>query len=160
MLNAFEKGRQSIVDDLLFPGADEGRPISVRTLIENYHQPALDKAGLRRFRFHDLRHTFGSLLIQAGVPLPYVSDQMGHSSSQITADIYVHLIPGRNVGCIDRLDSLASVQPRATWAQPEASAQREEFVTGWCERGDSNPHGFTRQILSLVRLPIPPLSRV
>ena len=28
----------------------------------------------------------------------------------------------------------------------------------WCERGDSNPHGFTRQILSLVRLPIPPLS--
>ena len=29
----------------------------------------------------------------------------------------------------------------------------------WCERGDSNPHGFTRQILSLVRLPIPPLSR-
>jgi hypothetical protein len=30
---------------------------------------------------------------------------------------------------------------------------------GWCERGDSNPHGFPRQILSLVRLPIPPLSR-
>src|ERR1700687_1681226 len=30
----------------------------------------------------------------------------------------------------------------------------------WCERGDSNPHGFTRQILSLVRLPIPPLSHV
>ena len=31
---------------------------------------------------------------------------------------------------------------------------------GWCERGDSNPHGFTRQILSLVRLPIPPLSHL
>ena len=31
-------------------------------------------------------------------------------------------------------------------------------MIGWCERGDSNPHGFTRQILSLVRLPIPPLS--
>jgi hypothetical protein len=30
----------------------------------------------------------------------------------------------------------------------------------WCERGDSNPHGFPRQILSLVRLPIPPLSHV
>jgi hypothetical protein len=30
----------------------------------------------------------------------------------------------------------------------------------WCERGDSNPHGFTRQILSLVRLPIPPLSQL
>ena len=31
-------------------------------------------------------------------------------------------------------------------------------MNDWCERGDSNPHGFTRQILSLVRLPIPPLS--
>jgi hypothetical protein len=30
----------------------------------------------------------------------------------------------------------------------------------WCERGDSNPHGLLRQILSLVRLPIPPLSHV
>ena len=34
----------------------------------------------------------------------------------------------------------------------------EEPANYWCERGDSNPHGFTRQILSLVRLPIPPLS--
>ena len=33
-------------------------------------------------------------------------------------------------------------------------------VSGWCERGDLNPHGFPRQILSLVRLPIPPLSRI
>ncbi len=36
---------------------------------------------------------------------------------------------------------------------------RESFRScNWCERGDLNPHGFTRQILSLVRLPIPPLS--
>jgi hypothetical protein len=35
----------------------------------------------------------------------------------------------------------------------------ERSAEDWCERGDSNPHGFTRQILSLVRLPIPPLSR-
>ncbi len=33
-----------------------------------------------------------------------------------------------------------------------------EGLEVWCERGDSNPHGFPRQILSLVRLPIPPLS--
>ena len=32
-------------------------------------------------------------------------------------------------------------------------------VSHWCERRDSNPHGFPRQILSLVRLPIPPLSQ-
>ena len=37
--------------------------------------------------------------------------------------------------------------------------EKLRFHIDWCERGDSNPHGFTRQILSLVRLPIPPLSQ-
>jgi hypothetical protein len=43
------------------------------------------------------------------------------------------------------------------------STKRARFripASCWCERGDSNPHGVTRQILSLVRLPIPPLSQV
>ena len=35
-----------------------------------------------------------------------------------------------------------------------------EFCSHWCERGDSNPHGLPRQLLRLVRLPIPPLSRM
>jgi hypothetical protein len=38
--------------------------------------------------------------------------------------------------------------------KPQMNAKKD-----WCERGDSNPHGFPRQILSLVRLPIPPLSQ-
>jgi integrase len=165
MLEAFQAGMPSIADDLVFPG--EKGPVSVRTLSENYFLPALERANLRRFRFHDLRHTFGSLLIEAGAPLPYVRDQMGHSSIQITADKYVHLLAGRNVRFIDRLDALKDAQPNATQAQPEAQRGKgsieevrpqviEEEV--WCERGDSNPHGFPRQILSLVRLPIPPLS--
>src|SRR6185437_13105358 len=37
---------------------------------------------------------------------------------------------------------------------------RDSERGAWCERRDSNPHGFPRQILSLVRLPIPPLSHV
>src|SRR5262249_47471303 len=44
-------------------------------------------AGLGRVRFHDLRHTFASLLLQNGESLTYVKDQMGHSSIQITLDI-------------------------------------------------------------------------
>jgi len=166
MLEAFQAGRPSISDDLLFPG--EGvNPVSVRSLVENYFLPSLERAGLRRFRFHDMRHTFGSLLIQAGAPLPYVRDQMGHSSIQITADKYVHLISGRNVGFVDQLDVPTGPQQSATQAQLEANSgegsekeNRSQVVDrkAWCERGESNPHGFPRQILSLVRLPIPPLS--
>ena len=42
-------------------------------------------------RFHDLRHTCASLLIQNGMPLKSVSQWLGHSSISITSDIYVHL---------------------------------------------------------------------
>jgi hypothetical protein len=37
-------------------------------------------------------------------------------------------------------------------------ALQEKTRKEWCERGESNPHGLPRQILSLVRLPVPPLS--
>jgi integrase len=47
-------------------------------------------------RFHDLRHTFASLLLQNGESVLYVKDQMGHSSIQVTVDLYGHLIPGGN----------------------------------------------------------------
>jgi len=62
------------------------------------------KAGIRKIRLHDLRHSFGSLLIQAGASIVYVKEQMGHSSSQVTVDTYGHLIPGTNTSFVDRLD--------------------------------------------------------
>ncbi len=65
----------------------------------------LRKAGLRKVRFHDLRHTFASLLLQQGESLVYVKEQMGHSSIQVTVDLYGHLIPGGNKQAVDRLDT-------------------------------------------------------
>ncbi|MGQ9688911.1 MAG: tyrosine-type recombinase/integrase [Desulfobaccales bacterium] len=66
--------------------------------------PALAKAGLRRVRIHDLRHTYASLLIQNGESLAFVKDQLGHHSIQITVDTYGHLVPGANRQAVDRLD--------------------------------------------------------
>ena len=82
--------------------------------------PALEKAGLRKIRFHDLRHTFGSLLIQDGTSFTYVKEQMGHSSIQVTVDVYGHLVPGANIAWVDRLNAKTSPQQNATPAQPEA----------------------------------------
>jgi hypothetical protein len=122
MLEAFQAGRPSISDDLLFP-PEKANPVSVRSLVENGFLPSLERAGLRRFRFHHMRHTFGSLLIQAGASLPYVRDQMGHSSIQITADKYVHLVSGRNVSFVDQLDTAIGPQQSATQAQLEADSR-------------------------------------
>ena len=68
------------------------------------------------FLLHDLRHTFGSLLIQRGASLAYVKDQMGHSSIQVTVDTYGHLIPGSNRQAVDRLDSAIIPTPLAAAA--------------------------------------------
>jgi integrase len=64
------------------------------------------KAEVRRRRsiVHILRHTFASSLLQQGESLMYVKEQMGHSSIQVTADVYGHLVPGGNQGAVDRLD--------------------------------------------------------
>jgi integrase len=77
----------------------------------------LEKAELRRVRFHDLRHTFASLLLQNGESPVYVKEQMGHSSIQVTVDIYGHLIPGANRQAVDRLDDATGRNPGATRSQ-------------------------------------------
>jgi integrase len=74
----------------------------------------LEAAKLRRIRFHDLRHTFASLLLQQGESPQYVKEQMGHHSIQVTVDIYGHLILGSNKQAVDRLDDMpATVAARA-----------------------------------------------
>ena len=106
----------------------------------------MEKAGLRRIRFHDLRHTFGSQLIQSGASLVYARDQMGHSSIRVTADIYAHLIPGANVEAIDRLDSETSPQPNATYTQP-ADVQEEKEVAEVVEKLGAGERSRTSDLL-------------
>jgi integrase len=72
----------------------------------------LTEAKLRRVRFHDLRHTFASLLIQQSESLVYVKEQMGHSSIEVTVDIYGHLVPGGNRQAVDKLDDVSTVSKK------------------------------------------------
>lgn len=52
-------------------------------------------AGLERVRFHDLRHARASWELDAGIPLPVVSEGLGHKDTATTARIYAHRLPGR-----------------------------------------------------------------
>ena len=51
----------------------------------------LERHGLRRMRFHDLRHSCASLLLANGVPLKHIQEWLGHSDFTTTANIYAHL---------------------------------------------------------------------
>ena len=62
--------------------------------------------GLRRIRFHDLRHTHATLLRQAGVNPKVVSERLGHSSVAFTLDTYAHVMPGTQPEAAQRFGDL------------------------------------------------------
>jgi integrase len=142
LVKAFADGRPDISDELVFP-SEVGTPIEMNNFSQRVFKPLLATAGLRRIRFHDLRHTFGSLLIQAGASLAYVRDQMGHSSIQVTVDIYGHLIPGANISYVDKLDAVTTPQQSAM--PPQCGVRRESdgfaevLPNEWLGGRDSNP---------------------
>jgi integrase len=54
------------------------------------------------------------MLLQNGESLTYVKEQMGHSSINVTVDIYGHLVPGGNRQAVDKLDDVAPAETRKT----------------------------------------------
>lgn len=98
---AFQKGLGEVHELVFHRGS--GAPIE-QNYIRRVFKRILRKAELREIRLHDLRHTFASLLLRQGESPVYVKEQLGHSSIQITVDIYGHLIPGANRGAVNKLD--------------------------------------------------------
>jgi integrase len=73
---------------------------------ENVHRSfvsACKRANLRDFRFHDLRHTFASQLIMAGIDVTTVKELLGHKTLTMTLR-YAHLAPSHKVKAVDILD--------------------------------------------------------
>ena len=92
-------------DDLIFCNSGNN-PVDPDNIIKRHFQPALRMAGLRKIRFHDLRHTYTSLLIAQGENVKFIQSQLGHASIQTTMDRYGHLLPVDRVGVGMRLDKL------------------------------------------------------
>jgi hypothetical protein len=95
-------GRASEMD-LVFSN-ENGLSLDPENLIKREFLPALDRAGLRRIRFHDLRHTYASLLISQGENIKFIQSQLGHASAKTTLDRYRHLMPNLENDAARRLD--------------------------------------------------------
>jgi integrase len=85
--------------DLVFPN-DEGRALCASNFLHRVFYPAFAKAGFERaeltrsrFRFHDLRHTFATQALAAGIAPAEVSRYLGHSSIVVTLTVYAHVLP-------------------------------------------------------------------
>ncbi|UCG54544.1 MAG: tyrosine-type recombinase/integrase [Dehalococcoidia bacterium] len=81
-----------------------GRPIDPSVLTHNFGR-IVKRAGLN-VRFHDLRHSYASLMLAAGVHPKVVSEALGHSAVAITLGIYSHVTPGLQEAAARQLDAV------------------------------------------------------
>ncbi len=89
--------------DLLFPSKHRpGRP-QAHTATIRALRVASDAASVRRRRFHDLRHTCASLLIDQGETIVTVAKQLRHSDPSITLGVYSHMMPERGPEAMAKL---------------------------------------------------------
>lgn len=71
----------------------DGNPIHPHSISQTFER-IIARAGVPKVRLHDVRHTHGTLLIKAGVPVKVVSERLGHGNPAFTIDTYQHVLPG------------------------------------------------------------------
>lgn len=91
--------------DLVFPNS-EGEYTDANNMLKRRFKPSLARAGISAIRFHDLRHTYASLLLAKNVSMKYIQHQLGHTTIKTTMDIYTHLLPEVSEQCVLALDEL------------------------------------------------------
>ncbi len=74
----------------------------------------MQRSALQRIRFHDLRHSFGTLLRESGTDLKTISGTLGHSTISTTANIYLHGVESLQRESADRLDRFvtSAIEPK------------------------------------------------
>ena len=92
------------LDDLVFAGV-EGKPVDPGVLSHNFAR-IVKRAGIENVRFHDLRHTFASLMLLRGAKPKVISEALAHSSVAFTMDVYSHIIEGMQQDTMMVLDGV------------------------------------------------------
>ncbi|HSQ01143.1 MAG TPA: site-specific integrase [Candidatus Dormibacteraeota bacterium] len=135
----------------VFPSATGETPIDPCNFIARVFRKALNKAGVEDFRWHDLRHTFASRLVTAGVDLRTVQELLGHKTIMMTLR-YSHLSPAHQLEAVQRLNpkptgtTTGTEQPTKTRAA-RATAQVVAFPA------ENSAPGVIRTPDLLVRSP-------
>lgn len=104
VFNELVKFRQSTTGHVVL--SNKGRPVTVAEVTKPFYR-ILERSGVekrKRHGVHSLRHTFATRLIERGVPIKIVSELLGHSSTAITLDIYVHHTPDDFMNAVELLN--------------------------------------------------------
>jgi integrase len=92
------------LDSLVFTNA-QGKPVDPSVLSHDFAR-TVKRAGHSGVRFHDLRHTFASLMLMRGAKPKVISEALGHSSVAFTMDVYSHIMEGMQQEAMALLDKV------------------------------------------------------
>lgn len=96
-------------DGWVFTDGD-GQPVHPHAIYEAFRR-VVHNAGIPAIRFHDLRHTHGSLLIKDGIPVKVVSERLGHADIAFTMQTYQHVLPDMQADAATATERLAMPSP-------------------------------------------------
>jgi integrase len=102
-------GKRWQENDLIFPSTI-GTPMGPRNLMRHF-KSILNAAGLPDIRFHDLRHTAATLMLQQGIHPKVVQERLGHSAISLTLDTYSHVLPSMQEEAAKAMDELLTPIP-------------------------------------------------
>lgn len=87
----------------------QGGLVRATNMVRRSFKPLIKEAGVPEIRFHDLRHTHATLLLQQGVNPKLVQERLGHSSIGLTLDTYSHVLPNMQKQVARELDIVFSI---------------------------------------------------
>ena len=66
----------------------------------------VEKHGLKHIRFHDLRHSCATMMVEAGIDMKTVQTRIGHANIAMTMDVYAHCTPVMDQNAANKVDNI------------------------------------------------------
>jgi integrase len=123
----WQLGKPLALDDLVFASV-EGKPLDPSILSHEFAR-MVKKAGLENVRFHDLRHTFASLMFLRGAKPKVISEALGHASVAFTMDVYSHIIEGMQSDAMALLDEVLPAGKNGVFQKNNANLTPKVDIT-------------------------------